>query len=247
MSEIAERCAPFEVDLSALIDDQLDAPRASEVQAHAGSCRDCARRIAALRAVDGELQRLAAAPADPIRIEALRSTLASRLGKETGGGTRVQTAPPAHRAPVRRRRWLVPVALTATAAAAAALVFVTRPNAPAIAPASEVVVAKQAAPKSRADAEVAARKLNAGLDTPIGASTPSEEELDATSAFGDLPPQTREKLREKLAAMKPEERAQLLTRISQLRELSPQQRGELRESLAQLGVLSPEEQQRILR
>jgi anti-sigma factor RsiW len=239
MSEIAERCAPFEVDLSALLDDQLDAPRAGEVLAHAESCRDCARRLAALRAVDGELRGLAAAPVDPIRIEALRSALASRLREDASGIVR---APVARRAPPHRRRWLAPVALAATAAA---LLLVMRPDAPVIAPAGEAIVAPQRAAKSFADAEVAARELNAGLDTPIGASAPSEEKTAA--ALVELPPQTGEKLRVKLEALGPEELRELMWRLLHREQLTPQQRTELRESLAQLGVLSPEELELMLR
>jgi len=239
MSEIAERCAPFEVDLSALLDDQLDAPRAGEVLAHAESCRDCARRLAALRAVDGELRGLAAAPVDPIRIEALRSALASRLREDASG---IARAPVARRAPPHRRRWLAPVALAATAAA---LLLVMRPDAPVIAPAGEAIVAPQRAAKSFADAEVAARELNAGLDTPIGASAPSEEKTAA--ALVELPPQTGEKLRVKLEALGPEELRELMWRLLHREQLTPQQRTELRESLAQLGVLSPEELELMLR
>jgi len=255
MSEIAERCAPFEVDLSALLDDQLDAPRAGEVLAHAESCRDCARRLAALRAVDGELRGLAAAPVDPIRIEALRSALASRLREDASGIVR---APVARRAPPHRRRWLAPVALAATAAA---LLLVMRPDAPVIAPAGEAIVAPQRAAKSFADAEVAARELNAGLDTPIGASAPSEEKTAAATqpqrasgglrpwaaALVELPPQTGEKLRVKLEALSPEELRELMWRLVHREQLTPQQRTELRESLAQLGVLSPEELELMLR
>ena len=255
MSEIAERCAPFEADLSALLDGQLDAPRAGEVQAHAESCRDCARWLAALRATDGELRGLAAAPVDPIRIEALRSALASRLREDASG---IARAPVARRAPPRRRRWLAPVALAATAAA---LLLVMRPDAPEIAPAGEAIVAPQRAAKSFADAEVAARELNAGLDTPIGASTPAEDVAPAatqiegasgglrpwTAVLAELPPQAGEKLRVKLETLAPEELRELMWRLLHREQLTPQQRTELRESLAQLGVLSPEELELMLR
>ena len=258
MCEIAERCAPFEAELSALLDGQLDASRAGDVQVHADSCRDCARRLAALRTVDGELRRVAAVPADPARIEALRSALASRLREQASGDAR---PPITRRDPPHHRRWLAPVALTATAAAAAALMLVMRPRVPVVAPPNEFVVARQAAPQLRADAERAAREFNAGLDTPIGASAPSEEGVptatrlerasgeapDPMAAFAELPRQTRENVQEKLATLAPEERSQLLSRLSKWQQLSPQQRGELRASLSQLGVLSPEEQERILR
>jgi anti-sigma factor RsiW len=234
MSEIAERCAPFEADLSALLDDQLDAARAGEVQEHTESCRECARRLAALRAVDAELRHVAAAKADPVRIEGLRSALASRLRAEASGDTR---APIARRAAPQRRRWFAPVALIATAAAVAALLFVMRPIVPMVAPVSEVVVTPQAAQMSRADAELAARELAAGIDTPIGANTPSEEvprtatqvdsmsgeALDPMAVLADLPPQARDKLREKLATLTPEARSQFLLRLSHWKEMSPEE------------------------
>jgi len=102
MNEVPARCAPFEEDLSALLDEQLDPRRASEVRAHLASCADCTQRQHALRGVDLALQRIAAAP--------------------VGAGQRVRMRPvlapaqPAHRAPPRRRRWIAPAALVAPAA-----------------------------------------------------------------------------------------------------------------------------------
>ncbi len=258
MNEIAERCAPFEADLSALLDGQLDAPRAGEVQSHADSCRDCAHRLAALRTVDGELRRVAAVPVDPARIDAMRSALVARLRTEQPANA---CAPVARRAPRRRRRWLVPVTLTATAAAVAGLLLTLGPAAPVIAPIPEVVVAAPLAAKLRADAEVAASELHAGIQTPIGASTPPDEETAVvtqpkrasnelrpwTSVLVELPPQTGEKLRLRLEELAPEARSELLWRLLHRAQLEPQQRAELRERLAKLAVLSPEELELVLR
>ncbi len=258
MSEIAERCAPFEADLSALLDEQLDAPRAGEVQAHAASCRDCAHRLVALRTVNAALLRVAAAPTDPARIDAMRGAIASQLRDEARPAAR---PPLARRAPARRRHWIAAAALSATAAAAGALLLVTRAPTPVPAPASGVVATKQAAATSRADAEVAAHDLAAAIDTPIGANTPPDdaaptagqleatrdESVDVIALVTNLSPQTRDALRAKIAALAPEARSRLLLDLSRRQELSPQQRNELHERLAQLGVLSPEEQERALR
>ena len=262
MSEIAQNCAPFEADLSALLDGELDAPRAAAVQAHADACHDCARRLTALRAVDGELRRVAAAPVDAARIDAMRSALAARLGAEPRSNPREPIAP--RTAPPRRRRWLPPVALTATAAAAAALLLTLRPDAPVVAPAREVAVAQAVTGTLRADAEGAARDLNAAVQKPIGASTPDEgvappvqaapERAPAgkgpmpwASALNELPPQTGEKFFAALEALPPEERTRLLSDLIHRKQASPEQRSELRAALARLGVLTPEEQDLLLR
>jgi anti-sigma factor RsiW len=247
MNPIAERCAPFDDDLSALLDGQLDATRAADVRAHAESCRDCAQRLAALRGVDTALRRMAAAPLDASRRERMRSALATSLRDEADGAT--QGAPPRHPAPPRRRRWLAPAGFAAAAAAVATLVVVTRMQPPAAPPAERVVVAaaERVAPKLRADAEAAAREFTAHGDAPLGASAPpSAEALDPAAALATLSPGAREKLRERLATMQPAERSQLLERLARLPELSQQERSEVAATLARLGVVTPEERARIL-
>jgi hypothetical protein len=263
MSEIAQGCAPFEADLSALLDGELDAPRAADVQAHADSCHDCARRLTALRSVDGELRRVAAVPVDPARLDAMRSALATSFRAEPRSAARAPIA--ARTAPPRRRHWLPPAALAATAAAAAMLLLTLRPDAPVVAPvvapAREAVVSHEITGKLRADAEAVARELDAGIQKPIGASTPDEELAPAAperaparsvpmpwaSTLAELPPQTGEKLLVALEALPPDERTRLLSNLIHRKQISPEQRSELRAALARLAVLTQEEQDLLLR
>lgn len=176
MNPIAERCPPYDDDLSALLDGQLDATRAAAVRAHAESCRDCARRLAALRGVDAALRCVAAAPLDATRSARMRTALAARLRDEANG------ASPLHRTPPRRRRWLAPVGFAAAAAAAAALFVVMRTQPPVAPPAERVVVAsaERVTPKLRADAEAAAREMTAHRDAPLGASAPPSDDAAVT-------------------------------------------------------------------
>jgi hypothetical protein len=247
MNPIAERCAPFDDDLSALLDGQLDAKRAADVQAHAESCRDCAQRLAALRGVDTALRHMAAAPLDASRRERMRSAVAMGLRDEASGAA--QGASPQQRTAPRRRRWLVPAGFAAAAAAATALFVVTRTQPPVATPTERVAIAaaERVAPKLRADAEAAARALTAQGDAPLGASAPpSDEALDPAAALATLSPGARAKLRERLATMQPAERSQLLERLARLPELSQQERSEVAATLARLGVVTPEESARIL-
>ena len=227
MNPIAERCAPFEDDLSALLDGQLDAMRAAEVRTHAESCRDCAQRLAALRGVDAALRRMAAAPLDATRRERMRSALAASLRAEASGAS--QGASPLHRTPPRRRRWLAPAGLAAASAAAAALFLVTRTQPPVAPPAERVVVAaaERVAPKLRADAEAAARELTAHRDAPFGASAPPSGELATTPPDQELLEQLD--LLEALAGLSPDARTRLDANLARWRALSPEQREQLRE------------------
>ncbi len=180
MNPIAERCAPFDDDLSALLDGQLDATRAAAVRAHAESCRDCAQRLAALRGVDAALRSVAAAPLDATRSARMRTALAASLRDEANGAA--PGASPLHRTPPRRRRWLAPVGFAAAAAAAATLFLVMRTQPPVAPPAERVVIAaaERVAPKLRADAEAAARELTAHRDAPLGASAPPSDDAAVT-------------------------------------------------------------------
>ncbi len=226
-STIAERCAPFDDDLSALLDGQLDAPRAADVRAHARVVRDCARRLAALRGVDTALRHIAAAPLDASRRERMRSAVAMGLRDEASGAA--QCASPLQRTPPRRRRWLVPAGFAAAAAAAAAIFFVTRTQPPVALPAERVVVAaaERVAPKLRADAEAAARALTAHGDAPLGASAPPSDEVATTPPDRELLEQLE--LLETLAALSPDARARLDANLARWQALSPEQREQLRE------------------
>ncbi len=161
MSEVPARCAPFEEDLSALLDEQLDARRASEVRAHLAGCSACTRRVEALRGVDVALRRIAAMPLDAAQRERLRPALAP--------------AAPARRGAPRRRRWIAPAALVAAAAAAATLMLVLRPQEPAAPAAIPVVVAERTVPGTSAETGLAAHPLTAPSGTPLGASAAPDD------------------------------------------------------------------------
>jgi putative zinc finger protein len=176
MSEAPARCAPFEEDLSALLDAQLDAHRAGEVRAHLASCAACARRLDRLRGVDAALQRIAATPVDAAQRARMRPVLAPERSAR-------RVAPP------RRRRWIAPAALVATAAAAASLYLTLRPAQPVATPAAMVAVVEPSlAPRAattQEDAEVAARKLAENVHTPMGASTPPSAAAERTEPVGE--------------------------------------------------------------
>lgn len=228
MSEVPARCAPFEEDLSALLDGQLDASRAAEVRLHVASCADCTRRVDALRGVDVALRSIAATPIDAGQRDRMRPALAAERA--------------AHRAPPRRRRrWLAPAAFAATAAAAAAVLLVLRPVAPEI-PIGVAAPATPAASKTRADAEVIAQEMAAKIDTPIGANAPSDllddasdEDLALAMALREAPavdsPGNPSALRDRIAAMKPEEQQALRDQVARLRQMTPAELDQLRARL----------------
>lgn len=115
MPDVPDRCAPYQPDLSALLDRELAEPRAAELRAHLEDCAGCRERLAALGRVDAALR---AAPMPEVS-EALQRRLRERL---TG------SVPPApsRRAPRRRRRWLALPAAGIAAAAALALAWLLR-------------------------------------------------------------------------------------------------------------------------
>ena len=71
-------CAEFEVLLHALIDGELDAGHAREVEAHAAGCSACAERLASFRAMHEAMSGAALKEAAPTqlrsRIEAALAT-----------------------------------------------------------------------------------------------------------------------------------------------------------------------------
>lgn len=107
MNGIPSSCAPFDADLSALLDGELTPDREREVRAHVAECGRCAGRLDQLRAVDEVLGALAAAPVAPEVGAAVRD----RVRREAG-----RTAPRRRRRAPRLRRW-VPAAVGAVAAA----------------------------------------------------------------------------------------------------------------------------------
>jgi anti-sigma factor RsiW len=116
-------CADHEVDLSALLDGELDAPRQALLRRHLESCASCSRRARALRGADEALRTLPSreVPAD------LRARLQARIDLEPAAAsgapaTRLgvfETAPPRRRPRSRAR----PMALLALGAAAALTLY----------------------------------------------------------------------------------------------------------------------------
>lgn len=103
-------CEAYDEDLSALLDGELSEERETEVRGHAASCPRCARRLDALRSVDG---LLASAPAPPVPHD-LRARLDARIAADAR-----RRRPPAR--PPRLRRLGRPALGFAAAAAAAVL------------------------------------------------------------------------------------------------------------------------------
>ena len=118
-------CAEYEVDLSALLDGELGAPREAALLAHLESCADCSRRARALRRADEALRALPGrdAPAD------LRTRLQARIDLEpevAPAGRAPRRGEAAARPPQRRSRSRArPAALLALAGAAALALYLT--------------------------------------------------------------------------------------------------------------------------
>ena len=121
MSREPEDLLPFEEELSAYLDGELDAEREAQVRAELARRPALTARLAELREVDARLRALpaAAAPDD------LRARLQERIDaqeRRASGWTA--------RAPTRRSRWLSAPRIAAAAVAAAAvalMILVGRP------------------------------------------------------------------------------------------------------------------------
>ncbi len=184
MSNISETCAPYEADLSALVDGELAPEREAEVRAHLGGCAACSERLGALCDVDLVLASIAVplVPAD------LHARLAERIARDAAtpegrdasrpaSGRPQAPRPPAVVTPRRPRRWLSRPALGAALAGAAALALylvVTSVDSslPLETPAPELRVAESAPHRAAATAEIA--EVAPEADVLAGAS---EEEL----------------------------------------------------------------------
>lgn len=108
-------CPDMELRLHALVDGELDAGHALEVEAHLAGCAGCAAELAAIREVKG---RLAASP--------LRYAAPASLTERLEAATEAETAPP----PEPRRRglgvesWVFGGSITALAASLALFALV---------------------------------------------------------------------------------------------------------------------------
>lgn len=120
MSREDEDRLPWEDDLSAFLDGELDPEREAALRAELERDPALAARLAALRAVDEGLRGMDAPPVP----SDLRARLQARIEAEAGASR------PAARAPRRRRRWLSAPALAAAAVAAvvALMLLVRRPG-----------------------------------------------------------------------------------------------------------------------
>jgi len=167
MSKILETCAPYEADLSALVDGELAPEREAEVRAHLGGCAACSERLETLCDVDLALASIAVPPVPA----GLRAQLAERIARdaatpgERDASRPVSVRPQAPRRPApsaarRPRRRLSRPALGAALAAAAALALylaVTRwdSSLPLEAPAPELPVAESVPERADAGVEIA--------------------------------------------------------------------------------------------
>jgi hypothetical protein len=75
--------------------------------------------------------------------------------------------------------------------------------------------------------------------------TPEQQQkaLENEPGFRQLPPQTQQRMRDRLAqlnAMSPEQRTHVLERAEQIEHLNPQQRQQVRGAMAELGRLPPD-------
>jgi anti-sigma factor RsiW len=80
-------CAEFEVLLHALIDGELDAGHARDVEVHAAGCSACAERLASFRAMHGAMREVALKEAAPAQ---LRSRIESSLATAAKPNTALQ-------------------------------------------------------------------------------------------------------------------------------------------------------------
>jgi anti-sigma factor RsiW len=117
MSDILEACAPYEADLSALVDGELAPEREAGVRAHLRECAACSERLKALCDVDLALASIAVPPVPA----GLRARLAERIAGDAAVPEGREGPHPALAAPRRSRRWLLRPALGAAVATAAVL------------------------------------------------------------------------------------------------------------------------------
>jgi len=139
--DLPAACAAIDEDLSAWLDGELDASGAAIVRDHVEGCARCAARVAALRAVDAELQALVAAEpseAERQRLARLRARLAEEQRRlqplpgravapdeaaASGAAGKGAAADARAAAPPRRRRWLPAAGAAIAAALLAALLL----------------------------------------------------------------------------------------------------------------------------
>jgi len=130
MARENETPIPYEEDLSAFLDGELDGEREQEIRAELGRNPTLAARLEALAAVDAELRAIPARSVPDELHTRLRARIAAQTSGVDGPASSHRTPASTPRAPRRRRRWLGPSAVAAAAvvAALAWLVFLARPS-----------------------------------------------------------------------------------------------------------------------
>jgi anti-sigma factor RsiW len=145
-------CEPYVVDLSALIDGELQPSRAAEVREHLSACEGCSQRFAVLRGVD----RVLAATPMPEVPAGLRARLQERIESSP---EREEVIHERRAAPRVRGRFIRPAIGVAVALAASTLVYLavlpepafdSGSEAPVVAPIEETEVALVGEPSGEA-------------------------------------------------------------------------------------------------
>jgi anti-sigma factor RsiW len=157
MSGLPAGCTPFDADLSALIDQELEPLRRAELQTHLDACARCRQRLGALGRVDEGLRELAARPLAADLDERLRRHVVAEHRPARSGR---------RRGPLRRVRWGRRSALAVTAAAGLALATLWLPR-----------LLWQVPPGGAAPGQAVAR-----LEPPAGKGTVSERGEGASVA-----------------------------------------------------------------
>jgi len=154
-------CLVVAGDLSALIDEELDAAREVEVRAHVDACEDCAQRLRELCNVDLVLAGLSApAVADDLDVR-LRARLAE-VGPAATPRHRARTAPP------RMRRRGTALGIAGGIAVAAAVMLAVLQGLPRDASEPGVPIAREdtPAPAARSEAPESAQAVIAEAPGP---------------------------------------------------------------------------------
>jgi Putative zinc-finger len=255
MSGIPERCAPFDADLSAWIDDELDRERAATVGEHVGACARCGAQARALREVDETLCATAIPPAP----ESLRARLRGRIALEGAAPRPEPGRTPSGLAPRRPRRLPLGIGLAAAAGLVAALALPRllhrgEPEPTALArsedPTVEPPPAGELAPAFLAEDDprlLADRPILDGSH--LGARAEPEEEVPGSP---DAAPGAAIGL-EEVADLELIEHLELAEALPETRALPPVERvpelpaGELRERLARVEALPAAERARLER
>lgn len=183
MPEIPIDCLAFAEDLSALIDEELDAAREGEVRAHVEICEACAQRLQDLCNADLALADLAS----PALSGDLQARFHARLAGQSGD---VPVARGPLRTPPRVRRRGLALGIAGGLAAAAAVALALLLGVPRDAGEPGVPIAREGAPEpiDPLDPRQAAEETIVQASQ-ASAPAPSEEPSTQLAALDALPPE----------------------------------------------------------